>query len=203
MSKLSKIKERATEIAQQRKQTTDQEQARIERARMEARKEAKREKVQQRAEQAREDERERVLNDEDGGIVSSIVSTINEASDAVDDGDDQRLDDISQAMGTDFDGDGEPFAEELGLQSAARGEAEDDALQGLSSQVDRNSGRIDDLEEMGFEDPARREPQRGRGRGGGGSDMFDGDIGGGVDPADFGFGGDDGDGGLFGGGGGL
>lgn len=218
MSRLNTIKERAQEIAQQRQQTTDQEQARIERARMEARKEAKREKVQQRTQQARERERERVLNDENGGIVSSITDAIGEAAEAVDDGDNQRLDDVSRAMGTDFDGDGETVADELGLQSARRADAEDNALDGLSQQVDRNTGRIGDLEDMGIE-PPRDDPQPRGGFGGGtgggggfggsdtaggfgGGDTAGGALGGALDPEDFGFGGgDDDDGGFFGGGG--
>jgi hypothetical protein len=217
MSKLSEIKQRVTEAAQKRKQITDQEQARIERARIEARKEAKREKVQQRTQQAREAERERVLNDENGGIVSSITDAIGEATEAVDDGDNQRLDDVSRAMGTDFDGDGETFADELGLQSAARADAEDNALDGLSQQVDRNTGRIGDLEEMGIEPPRDEAQPRGGFGGGttgggfggsdtaggfGGGDTTGGALGGGLDPKDFGFGGgDDDEGGFFGGGG--
>jgi len=198
MSRLSNIKERAQEVAQQRRQTTDQEEARIERARIEARKEAKREKVQQRTQQAREAERERVLNEEGGGIVSSITDAINSATEAVDDGDDQRLDDVSRAMGTDFDGDGETLADEFGLQSARRADAEDNALDGLSQQVDRNTGRIGDLEDMGIE-PPRDDPQP---RGGfGGGDTTGGALGGALDPEDFGFGGGDDDGGFFGGGG--
>jgi len=207
MSRLNTIKERAQEIAQKRQQTTDQEQARIERARMEARKEAKREKVQQRTQQAREAERERVLNDENGGIVSSITDAINSATEAVDDGDDQRLDDVSRAMGTDFDGDGETLADEFGLQSARRADAEDNALDGLSQQVDRNTGRIGDLEDMGIE-PPRDDPQPRGGFGGGdttggfgGGDTTGGALGGALDPEDFGFGGGDDDGGFFGGGG--
>lgn len=198
MSRLSNIKERAAEIAQKRQQVTDQEQARIERARMEARKEAKREKVQQRTQQAREAERERVLNDEGGGIVSSISDAINSATEAVDDGDNQRLDDVSRAMGTDFDGDGETFADELGLQSARRADAEDNALDGLSQQVDRNTGRIGDLEEMGFEPPTESRRQRGGDSGGAG--LFGGGTaGGGMDPDGFGFGGGDTGGGALGG----
>jgi hypothetical protein len=157
MSRLEKIKQRAAQFAERRTDDsrTDQAEARVERARKEARKEAKRERVQQRAEKAREEERERVLNEDrgSGGIVSSVVSTIEEATEAVDDGDNERLDDISQAMGTDFDGDGEPFAQEIGLQSAARADAENQAIQGLGQQVDRNTGRISELEDVGVPDP--------------------------------------------------
>ena len=157
MSRLEKIKQRAAQFAERRTESDggiDQGEARVERARQEARKEAKRERVQQRAEKAREEERERVLNDgRGGGIVSSVVSTIEQASDAVDDGDNERLDDISRAMGTDFDGDGEPFAQEIGLQSAARADAENQALSGLGQQVDRNTGRIGELEDVGVPDP--------------------------------------------------
>jgi len=48
-------------------------------------------------------------------------------------------DDVRRAMSTDFDGDGDPLAAELGLQSGRRGDA-------LAEQVDNNTGRIDDLE---------------------------------------------------------
>ena len=158
MSKLEKIKERAAQFAERRSDgdsRIDQAEARVERAREEARKEAKRERVQQRAEQAREEERERVLNEDrgGGGIVSSVVSTIEQASEAVDDGDNERLDDISRAMGTDFDGDGEPFAQEIGFQSAARADAENQAISGLGQQVDRNTGRIAELEDVGVPEP--------------------------------------------------
>jgi len=157
MSRLTQLKERAAEIAAGRTDDSriDQAEARVERARQEARKEAKRERVRQRAEEAREQERERVLNETpgDGGIFSSVVSSIENAADAVDDGDNKRIDDVSRAMGTDFDGDGEPFAQELGLQSAARADAENQALRGLGQQVDRNTGRIGELESIGVRDP--------------------------------------------------
>lgn len=218
MSKLSAIKDRAAAIARRRgtddeqdlgpdRGTMDQAEARKERARIEARREAERERVQQEAEQAAEQERERVLNDSEGGggIVSSVVETLETAADAVDDGDGQRLDDIGTALGSDFDGDGETFAEEIGLQSAARGDAEDEAITDLSQRVNRNTDSIDSLQQQvqGGGDAF--------GGGGGGADdaAAGGFFGGGevdanaIDPAEFGLGGgDDDSGGLFGGGGG-
>jgi len=213
MSKLQQIKERAAEIAagRQRDGRIDQEQARIERAKEEARRDAKRDQVQERVEEAREAERERVMNDRGGGLFSSIASAVDNAADAVDDGDGERLDDIAQAMGTDFDGDGDPLAAEFGLQSSGRADREDNAIQGLTQQVDNNTSRLQSVEaEVG-----RRAGTRRRSGGGGGGvgtgpidpaefgfDFGDGDGSGAapgvepIDPADFGFGGDDG--GLFG-----
>lgn len=56
--------------------TMDQEEARIERAKMEARREAKREQVRMRVDEARERERERVLGDDSGGVLSSIADAL-------------------------------------------------------------------------------------------------------------------------------
>jgi hypothetical protein len=218
MSKLRKIKERAAEIASQRdgeqlgpdRGTMDQEEARIERAKQEARKEAKRERTQERIEQAKKRERERVLSDEDsGGIVSQISDTIEAATEAVDDNDGERTDDLKDAFASDFDGDGETLAEEFGLQSAGRADQEDQAFETLGD-------RLDGLEnELG----GSQEPPSGRRRdGGGGGGVGGGGFGGGppaglggggggfepIDPEDFGFGdGDSDDGGGFFGGGGL
>ena len=212
MSKLQQIKERAAEIAAGRQRgRIDQEQARIERAKQEARREAKRDQVQERVEEAREAERERVMNDRGDGLFSSIATAVDNAADAVDDADGERLDDIAQAMGTDFDGDGDPLAAEFGLQSSARADRENTAIQGLSQQVDNNTSRLQSVESA----VGRREGTRRRSDGGGGGVGagpidpaefgFDfGDDGGSgaapgagpIDPADFGFGGDDG--GFFG-----
>jgi hypothetical protein len=157
MGRLSKLKRRAAQIANRDddnlgpdRGTRDQQKARIKRAKQEARREAKQQKVKERAEQARDQERERVLNDEEGGIVSSIATAVETAAENVDTDGTVGANDLSEAFGTDFDDDGEPFAEEIGLQSAQRGRREDQMLQGLSQQVDRNSGRIDGLEEEDF-----------------------------------------------------
>lgn len=199
MSRLDKIRERVAQIRGggdnlgPDRGTMDQEKARIERARQEARREAKQEKRRQQVEQARESERERVLNDDGGGVVSSVTSAIQTAAESVDDGDGVGVDDLSEAFGTDFDGDGEPFAQELGLQSAKRARVENQQIRGISRQADRNTGRIGELEDIGVGQPPttgsrdQTTPETGFGIGG---DEFD--------LEDYGFG-DEED--LFGGGG--
>jgi hypothetical protein len=171
MSKLSDIKDSAARLARRRRGDgrTDQEQARIERAKQEARREAKRERVQQRTQQAREQERERVLEGKDEqGLLSSVASTISTAASAVDDGDNERVDDVRRAMGTDFDGDGQPLADELGLQSSARADAEDKKLGAIEDLANDNASRIgaveDDLDALS----PQSERRRGSGRDGGG-----------------------------------
>jgi len=184
MSKLSEIKDSAARLARRRRGdedlgpnrgTMDQEQARIERAKQEARREAKRERTKQRAQEARQQERERVLEGKDEqGLVSSLTSTIATAADAVSDGDNERTDDVRRAMGTDFDGDGQPLADELGLQSAARADAEDKKLGAIEDLANDNAGRIgaveDDLDAMSPQSGQRGSGQRDGGqqrRGGG------------------------------------
>jgi len=165
MSRFSEIKDGARRLARGRNDqgTVDQEQARIERAKQEARREAKRERTQQRAQQARKQERQRVLEGEDEqGLVSSITSTVATAADAVADNDGERTDDVRRAMGTDFDGDGQPLADELGLQSAARADAEDKKLGAIEDLANDNATRISTVEN----DLDAMSPQSGR-RGGG------------------------------------
>ena len=155
MTTFDQIRRRARSIASRRddnlgsdRGTMDQEQARIERAKQEARREAKRERVQQRTQQARQEERQRVLNgdDDDRGLLSSITSTVSTAADAVADNDGENVDDVRRAMGTDFDGDGQPLADELGLQSARRADAEDRKLGAIEDLANDNANRIGSVE---------------------------------------------------------
>ena len=141
MTTFDEIRQRARQaLATDDSGRIDQEQARIERARREARRQARRERTQQRVQEARQRERERVLSGKaDQGLIDSVTSTLATATDAVADGDGDRADDLRRAMSTDFDGDGDPLAGELGLQSGRRGDA-------LAEQVNDNTGRIDDLE---------------------------------------------------------
>jgi hypothetical protein len=165
MSKLSDIKDSAARLARRRRGDgqPDQEQARIERAKQEARQEARRERTQQRVQQARQQERERVLEgNDDQGLVSSLTSTISTAADAVADGDGERVDDVRRAMGTDFDGDGQPLADELGLQSSARADAEDRKLGAIEDLANDNANRIGTVED----DLDALSPQSGRNGGG-------------------------------------
>jgi hypothetical protein len=171
MSKLSDIKQRARSLARRRdgddlgpdRGTMDQEQARIERAKQEARREAKRERTKQRAQEARQQERKRVLEGKDEqGLVSSLTSTISTAAGAVSDGDNERVDDVRRAMSTDFDGDGQPLADELGLQSSARADAEDKKLGAIEDLANDNAGRIGAVED----DLDALSPQSGRDGGG-------------------------------------
>jgi len=180
MSKLQDIKRKVNRFANR---NVDQEDARIERARKEARAEAKRERTKTRVKEAREAERERVLNDgASSGLVSQVADTIESASAAVDDGDDERLDDLSRAFGSDFDGDGETLAEEFGLQSAARADRED-------REFTRLDDRIEELDRGMREQPGAGQPRdAGEMFGGGGFEP--------LDPEEFGF---SDDGGLFGG----
>jgi hypothetical protein len=78
--------------------TTDQLEARKERARIEARQEAQKEQRKEKVEQAREDAREQAKQEfaeENSGLLSKLAT----------------------AVQTDFDGDGEPFGAEIGLQT--------------------------------------------------------------------------------------
>lgn len=176
MTTFNSIKERARSLAQRRNDddlgpnrgTMDQEQARIERARQEARREARREKVQQRTQQARQDERERVLNDDGNeGLFSSVASTLSTATTAVSDGDDDRLDDVQRAMGTDFDGDGDALAGELGLQSARRADAEDRSIGAIEDLANENASRIGSVENDLDALSPQPEQRDGRSQGGG------------------------------------
>jgi hypothetical protein len=154
MTTFDQIRRRARSIASRRddnlgpdRGTMDQEQARIERAKQEARRKAKRERVQQRAQQARQEERQRVLNgDDDRGLLSSITSTVSTAANAVSDNDGETVDDVRRAMGTDFDGDGQPLADELGLQSARRADAEDQKIGAIEDLANDNANRIGSVE---------------------------------------------------------
>ena len=189
MTSLSDIKRRARSIASRRgdgdlgpnRGTMDQEQARIERAKQEARQEARRERTQQRVQEARQEERERVLEGKDEqGLVSSITSTVATAAAAVAENDGEGVDAVRRAMGTDFDGDGQPLADGLGLQSSARDDAEDRKRGAIEDLANDNAGRIgaveDDLDSLS--------PQSGRGgqrRSGGRQSPPDLDI----DPGEF------------------
>lgn len=126
--------------------TMDQLEARKERARMEARQAAKKEKREQEVNQAREQGREEVFGDSPGSVFGVIQSAV----DAVDDGDRESLDDFATAMQTDFDGDGEPFGAEIGLQTELEAEqrqrAENQTFQQLSGRVSANENDIQDLD---------------------------------------------------------
>jgi len=151
-NKAKELKERATdENLGPDRGTMDQEQARIERARQEARQEAERKRVQQRVDEARENARENVLTEEQS-ITSRVTDALQSAANAVDDGDDEVLDDLGTAFQTDFDGDGEPFSAELGLQGNQRAQAENQAIESLEQEVSANRGDIDEL--FGFGDSA-------------------------------------------------
>jgi len=135
--------------------TRDQLKARKERAKIEARKEAKREQRQEKVADAREKARKRAKR---GGVVGNVVEAISSAADAVDDGDNERIDDIKTAMQSYFDGDGEDLAAEFGLQSQSRAQAENQSLSALGDRVASNSEDINSLEaELGQTDPGRPE----------------------------------------------
>jgi hypothetical protein len=195
MSRLSEIKERAQQLKQQVQNrgdeqnlgpdrgTMDQEQARIERARQEARKEAERERVKERVQEEREQTKEQVKEGKDpsdDSIGSRIVETISTAAEAVDDGDNEQLDDVNRAMQSDFDGDGEALGAELGFQTQSRAQEENQALTQLGQRVDDNRDDINSL---------NRGSQSSGGSTGGGGGGF-----GGGSLEDMGFGTDDGDG---------
>lgn len=126
----------------------DQEQARIERAREEARREARRERTQDRVEQAREEARREVREGTDtdnDGKLSSFLSAFDDAMGVADDGDNDSVDEAREVLQTDFDGDGEPFAAEMGLQTQQRARQENEAVSELRDRVNRNTERIDEF----------------------------------------------------------
>lgn len=174
MSTFSDIRRRARRLARREtddglgpdRGTMDQEQARIERAKQEARREARQERTRQRVQSAREAERERVLNGQDEqGLLGSITSTVADATAAVADGDGERVDDVRRAMSTDFDGDGQPLADELGLQSSARADAEDRKLGAVEDLANDNAERIGVVEnDIQSLDPSAPRSRRSSGR---------------------------------------
>lgn len=106
---------------------TDQEQARIERAKQEARKEALKKKRQQKVEQAREQEREKVLSDKRGGL-GGIIDSIEETAGKID-----------------IDDDGVSLKQELQQNGAVDRELAR-TTRGLQTQVRTNTNDISSLE---------------------------------------------------------
>jgi hypothetical protein len=134
----------------------DQEQARVERARQEAQREAERERVRERVEQAREEAGQQDT-DEQGTLnrAAEVIQTATEqVSERADGG--SVIEDIDQAMGTDFDNDGEPLAAEFGFQTNDRADVENDALGTLGDRVSQNERNISSLESEVFGSPSQR-----------------------------------------------
>lgn len=146
MVSIQDIKQKAKELKKQREQPTDQLEARKQRAAEKARKEALKEKRQQEVEEAKEQARDNARID--NSLTGRISDAISSAVDAVDDGDNERLDDIGAAMQTDFDDDGEPLGAELGFQTQARADEENQALSALGEQVNRNRSDIDEIDQQ-------------------------------------------------------
>lgn len=169
MTTFEEIRERARQaLSADDTGRIDQEQARVQRARQEARRQARQDRTQQRVEDAREQERQRVLTGaDDQGIIASITSTVNAAADAVADDDDERIDDFRSALNTDFDGDGEPLADEFGLQSSGRADVEDQLFGQLDTITGENAGRLDSIESDLDRMPGESGPGRGRRAAGG------------------------------------
>jgi hypothetical protein len=161
----------------------DQLEARKERARQEARQEAAAEARQAEVDEAREqafkERRSEAFGEDDSGpgALSRVASAVGNAVDAVDDGDNEFMDDFETAMQTDFDGDGDPFAAELGLQSDRESEQVEQVTGALANQVNENTAGIDMLQQQ-------VEPTGGRGGGAGG--VFADDGGSGFTDADAG-----------------
>jgi DNA anti-recombination protein RmuC len=163
MVSLSDIKERAKDaVSRDGDSRIDQGEARVERARQEAREEARREaqrqEVQERVAQAREEGREageQAANDR--GTLQRVTEAISAATEQVGDNDGQIIDDIDAAMGTDFDGDGEPFGAELGFQTNDRGQAENQAFGTLGERVTTNEQNITSLESEVFGGTSQRQ----------------------------------------------
>jgi hypothetical protein len=125
--------------------------ARIERARQEARAEARTQQRRERVQQAREQARAEALDEpapgeEPPGTLQRIAGAVGQAVEAVDDGDRETFDDFEMAMQTDFDGDGDPFANELGLAADRETEQTQAFAGGLANEVRENSASIDLLE---------------------------------------------------------
>lgn len=146
MVSIKDIKKKAKELKKQREQPNDQLEARKQRAAEKARKEALKEKRQQEVEEAKEQAKESARID--NSLTGRITDAISTAADAVDDGDGERFDDIATAMQTDFDGDGEPLGAEMGFQTQARADEENQTLSALGERVDRNRSDIDEIDQQ-------------------------------------------------------
>jgi len=87
--------------------------------------------------------------DDDGsGTIETVTQAIEAATDRVAEaeGEGGVIENIDKAMATDFDGDGEPFAGELGLQTNDRAEIENQAFGTLDERVTTNEQNISQLE---------------------------------------------------------
>jgi len=82
------------------------------------------------------------------GTIETVTQAIETATDRVAEaeGEGGVIENIDKAMATDFDGDGEPFAGELGLQTNDRAEIENQAFGTLDERVTTNEQNISQLE---------------------------------------------------------
>jgi hypothetical protein len=140
--------------------TLDQEEARLERAREQARKEARREARRERIKEAKAEEKKKVKRREKQRIEREQRSIV---------------DALSDAMQTDFDGDGEVLAEEAGLQTEREARRDNRAtareIRETREMVETNRGRINRYHSRtqspppGQQPRRRRPPQGGQGKG--------------------------------------